>query len=140
MPDRELHALTSLRRLRRIETDAARRDLGEALARETALSVREQALREEMESARLPAGDFDRETFSVWWERKRAERAEIADAMRMSASQTAAARAVLATRRLAETAADDALAKVMTGRDLTVARKEQATLEDVARALKRAER
>jgi len=140
MSDGDLHALTSLCRLRRAETDAARRDLGEALAREIALSTRDQAMREELEAARQGAGDFDREAFTVWWARKRADRSEIAEAMRIAASQTAAARAVLATRRLAETAAGDALAKEITARDLTVARRDQAMLEDVARALKRAER
>jgi hypothetical protein len=94
----------------------------------------------ELKAARLGAGDFDREAFSAWWARKRSEHGEIGSAIKLAAAQSAAARAVLATRRLAETAADDALAKEMTTRALTAAKSEQAMLEDVARALKRVRR
>ena len=40
----EIRALTALRRLRHLEADAARRDLGEALAAETALAARDAAI------------------------------------------------------------------------------------------------
>jgi hypothetical protein len=138
MPDPELRTLTALRRLRRVETDEARRDLGVALAQETALAARDEAMRGELEAARQVPGDFDRDVFSAWWSRMRNERDKLADVMRQAEIRTAATRTVLANRRVAETAAEDALAHEVSARELTTARRDQAMLEDVARALKRA--
>ena len=67
MPDPDLGALTALRRLRRVETDAARRDLGEAVTQEMALVARDAALGRELDEARQFAGDFDREAFAAWF-------------------------------------------------------------------------
>jgi hypothetical protein len=136
MPDPDLHALTALRRLRRAETDQARRELGEALGREMALAARSEAIRRELDAARQVEGDFDREAFSAWWERMRVERARLADAAQTAEARTAAARSMLANRRVAETAAEDALARELGAREAALARHEQAVLEDVARALK----
>jgi hypothetical protein len=130
-----MHTLTALCRVRRVETEQARRDLGVALAQETALAARDEAMRCELETARRVLGEFDREAFSAWWERMRIERARLADAMLTAEARAAAARIVLANRRVAETAAKDALAREVTAHDLTVARREQGMLEDVARAL-----
>ena len=138
MPDPDLRTLTALRRLRRVETDEARRDLGEALAQETALATQDEATRGELEAARQVSGEFDRDAFSAWWARMRSERGKLADAMRQAEIRTAATRTVLANRRVAETAAEDALAREMSAREVTMARRDQAVLEDVARALKRA--
>lgn len=138
MPDPDLGALTALRRLRHVETDAARRDLGDALTRETALASRDSALRRELDEARRHSGDFDREAFIVWFERKQGERAHLADAIRDARSNTAAARGVLARRRVAETACEEALASAMAARAAAVAHREQVILEDVSRALKHA--
>jgi hypothetical protein len=138
MPDPNLGALTALRRLRHVETDAARRDLGEALTQETALAARDAALVQELTEARQIAGEFDRETFAAWFARMRAERSRLTDAMREAEARTAAARATLAQRRVAETAAEEALAGALAAREATMARREQVILEDVARALKRA--
>src|SRR5271156_2997759 len=71
VPDPDLRTLTALRRLRRVETDEARRDLGVALAQETALAARDEAMRGELEAARQVSGDFDRDAFSAWWARMR---------------------------------------------------------------------
>jgi hypothetical protein len=138
MPDPDLRILTALRRLRRVETDEARRDLGEALAQETTFATQDEAMRGELEAARQVSGEFDRDAFSAWWARMRSERGKLADAMRQAEIRTAATRTVLANRRVAETAAEDALAREVSAREVTIARRDQAVLEDVARALKRA--
>src|SRR5580700_8062585 len=98
MPDPDINALTALRRLRHVETDAARRDLGEALSRETALAAQDGALAREVVEARGLSGDFDRETFVAWLGRVRTERAQLAGAMRDAASHTETARTTLAHR------------------------------------------
>jgi hypothetical protein len=138
MAQSELRALTVLRRLRRVETDAARRDLGEALAREVGLAEREAAIAREVGEESRISGDFDRQTFFAWLGRMRIERAGLADALRDAEVRTAAARATLAYRRVAETAAGHALAREITAREVASARRDQLMLEDVARALKRA--
>jgi hypothetical protein len=138
MPDPNRRALTALRRLRRVETDAARRDLGEAIAQETEIMTREAAMREELDAARRMTGDFDREAFSAWLRRTRAERTWLADALKDAAARTAASRTALAQRRVAETAAEEALASEVAARQAETARRDQVALEDVARALKRA--
>ena len=139
MPDPDLHALTALRRLRHAETDAARRDLGEAVARETALAERHAALVGKLDAARRISGDFDRDAFVVWFGRMLTQRTQIVDAMRDAAAQTAAAQVTLAQRRVAETAAETALATAKTAQATAVAQREQVMLEDAARALKRAD-
>ena len=138
MPDPDLGALTALRRLRHVETEAARRDLGDTLTRETALAARNQALRQELDEARQHSGDFDRDAFISWFTQKLAERAGLADAVRDAEACTAAARTNLARRRVAETAAEEALAAAIVVREAAVAHREQVMLEDVSRALKRA--
>jgi hypothetical protein len=138
MPDPDLGALTALRRLRHVETDAARRDLGDTLTLEIALAERDGAVRRELDEARQYAGDFDREAFIAWFGQKLTERAHLADATREAEARTAAARTTLARRRVAETAAEEALAIAIVARDAVVARREQVMLEDVSRALKRA--
>jgi hypothetical protein len=138
MPDPDQRALSALRRLRHAETDAARRDLGEALARETALAERHAALVGELDAARRISGDFDREAFVAWFGRRRAERERLAAALQQAGALTAAARASLARRRGAETAAEAALAAAKAALATALAQREQVMLEDVARALKRA--
>jgi len=138
MPDPDLHALTALRRLRHAETDAARRDLGESVARETALAERHAALVRELDAARQISGDFDREAFAAWFGRMRTERERLAAASQEAGALTAAARATLAQRRVAETAAETALAAAKSAQAAAIAQREQVMLEDVARALKRA--
>lgn len=137
MPDPDIGALTALRRLRRVESDAARRDLGEALTRETALAARDDAIGRELNEARGISGDFDREAFAAWFGRMRAERARLADAIREAAVRTGVARTELAQRRVAEMAAEEALAAAVAAREAEVAHREQVMLEDVARTLKR---
>ena len=138
MPEPDQRALSALRRLRHAETEAARRDLGEALARETALAERHAALVGELDAARRISGDFDREAFVAWFGRMRAERERLAAAVHGAGALTAAARATLAQRRVAETAAETALATAKAAQATAVAQREQVILEDVARALKRA--
>jgi hypothetical protein len=137
MPQRELQVLTALGRMRRVETDEARRHLGEALAQETALEARDAAIGRELDAAMRLTGDFDRQAFFAWLGRKRGERAEVSTAMRAAEARTAAARSVLAHRRVAETAAEEALARTAAAREADVARRDQVMLEDVARALRR---
>jgi hypothetical protein len=138
MPEPDLRALTALHRLRRIETDEARRDLGEALTHETVLADRDAAIGAALGEARRMSGDFDREAFSAWLTRMHAERGLLMDAVRGAEARTAAARLTLAHRRLAETAADEALARAVVAAEVVVAQRDQVMLEDVARALKRA--
>ncbi|MGA3005805.1 MAG: hypothetical protein ABSE20_29235 [Acetobacteraceae bacterium] len=136
MPDPDIGALTALRRLRHVETDAARRDLGEALTRETALAARDNALAQELAEARQLSGDFDREAFVAWFGRVRTERARLAEAMQEAISHIEKARTTLAHRRVAETAAEAGLAEAVSAQKTAAGRREQVMLEDVARALK----
>jgi len=138
MADLRLRALNVLRRLRRVETDGARRELGDALAREAAIARQNDAIARELEQARQVSGYFDREAFSAWFDRMSTERARVAASMLEAETRTAASRAGLAHRRVAQTAAEDALAREATAREAEVARRDQLILEDVARALKRA--
>lgn len=140
MADPDLSTLTALRRLRRAETDAARRDLGAAVTGETALAARDTALRRELDTARQAAGEFDREAFVAWFGRMRAERARLADAIREAEAHTAAMRTTLAHRRVAETAAEAALTSALAAKAAAAARREQVVLEDVARAMRRGAR
>ena len=132
----ELRMLTALCRLRRIETDAARRALGAALAEETALAKRATEIGAELGAARRMAGEFDREAFAAWFGRMRADRAHLEEALRAAEAHTAAAQSHLAQSRVAETAAGDALAAAKARRDAAMARGDQLVLEDVARALR----
>jgi hypothetical protein len=134
----DLRAFTVLCRLRRVETDEARRDLGEALTQETELAARDEAIGREIGEARQIQGEFDRDAFSAWFGRMRAERARLADATLKAEARTAAARSELANRRVAQTAAEEALGTAVAARDADVARRDQLMLEDVARALRRA--
>lgn len=136
MPESSLGALTALHRLRHAETDAARRDLGEALAREAALSAQDDALRRELADAHRIPVDFDREAFAAFLGRMRAERARLADVMREAAARTTSAQTVLARRRAAEIVAGSALASALAARNSAAARREQVALEDIARVLK----
>jgi hypothetical protein len=137
MPDPDIGALTALRRLRHAETDSARRDLGAALTRETALATEESALAQELAEARQFSGDFDREAFAAWLGRVRAQRVRLADAIREAASHAETARTMLAHRRVAETTAETALADAVAAQQAMAAQREQVMLEDVARTLKR---
>jgi len=116
----------------------ARRGLGDAVILETALAARDDAMGRELDAAREIVGDFDREAFTAWFFRMRDERARLADAMHDAESRTAAARTILAQRRVAETAAEEALAGAVAAKEAASARRDQIMLEDVARALKRA--
>jgi hypothetical protein len=136
VPDLNLNALTSLCRLRRVETDAARRDLGDAMSQETALASRIAAMEREADDARRVSGPFDREAFAAWFARMLDLRVRLTAAMRDAEVQSTVARTTLAHRRVAETAAEEALAAAMTAREADVTRREQLALEDVARALR----
>ena len=136
MPEPNVRALTALRRMRKIETDSARRGLAEALAAEVALAARDAAIAAEVETARQFTGDFDRQSFFHWLERMRTERTRLAEALRSAEARTAAARVALARRRVAETAAEQALDRAALSQAAEAARRDQVMLEDVARALK----
>jgi hypothetical protein len=138
MAESNLRALTALRRLRKIETDAARGDLAQTLAAEVALAARDAAVAAEVETARLFTGDFDRQSFFHWLERMRTERTRLAESLLAAEAGTAAARAALAGRRVAETAAEQALDRAALAKAAEAARRDQVMLEDVARTLKRA--
>ena len=138
MPNADLRALTALHRLRRVETGEARRALAGALARQMELTEWDNAIGTEIVQARDASGDFDRETFSVWLERMRTKRLQLADAIRSAETATRTARADLGHRRMAETAIEEMLAGAMTARDAALARRDQVILEDAARALKTA--
>ena len=138
MSDAKIRALKILCRLRQVETDEARRGLGETMARETALAANEAAMEGELKSAREVTGDFDRDAFSAWFERKVTERARLSGAIRDAEACTLTARSELSNRRVAETAAKETLAREILALETATERREQIMLEDVARALKRA--
>jgi hypothetical protein len=140
MPDSNIRALTALRRLRKVETDAARSDLGETLAEETALAARDAAIEGEVEAARQLTGDFDRQGFFHWLARMRTERSQLATALLAAEVRIAAARLELAHRRVAETSAEQALAQAVLTREAEAAGRGQVMLEDVSRALRWAAR
>lgn len=138
MADANLRALASLRRLRHVETDEARRELSEALAQETALAEGDAAMRLELDAALRMTGYFDREAFAAWLSGMRSKRAKLADALRDADARTSAVRTALAHRRVAETAAEEVLARGVAALRAEEARRDQVTLEDVSRALRRA--
>lgn len=125
--------LANLVRLRRLETDAARRDLAQALAEEGAILARDSALAAEVASVRA-AGDVpDREILAAWLARRGAERADLAESLRVAAGRTAAVRAGLTGRRMAETAADEAFAAARAAAARLDQGRSQVGLEDAAR-------
>ena len=136
MPDGTTRALIALCRLRRVRTDSARRDLAQAVARERAVVEREAGLTRAMDDARRIDDGFDREVYSRWFARMIAERQRMGEMRAEAAALTAAERAELARRRVAETAAEDAVARRMAEAELITARRDQATLEEIARAIR----
>ncbi len=126
-----LKVLNVVFRARKVETDTARRALGDASGHETALAARE------MDAARGVPGDFDRDAFVAWFRRMRALRDQLAETMREAAARTETARTDLARRRLAETAAEEAVARAVAEHAAVAQHRDQVILEDVARALKR---
>jgi hypothetical protein len=138
MASAALRTLTSLRRLRHIETDEARRDLAEALAKETALAERAEAIDRQVASERAAPNDYDREALAAFLNRMRVERTRLTVALTLAEANTEAARTLLANRRVAETAAEEALAQVVAAQAAEAAHREQIMLEDVARALRSA--
>ena len=133
----EIRALTALRRLRHLEADAARRDLGEALAAETVLAARDAAIARELGDARSIIGEYDRDAFGAFLARARAERTVLAGAMREAEARTGAAREALTRQRLAARAAEEVWNRATAARAAEAARKDQHEMEDVARAMRR---
>lgn len=129
--------LTILRRLRRAETDVSRRELGDATAHEATALAHQMTLTRQINEAREFADDFDREAFAAWFGRALAELSRLANATHDAAARTAAARADLAARRMAETAAENALTAAMAERAAEMDKREQLESEDAARASKR---
>ena len=137
MTTRAIHALTALCRLRRIETDTARRALAGALAWETKLTDQEQAIAREVSEARRVTGEYDRDGFAAWLARMRGERARLAAESEAAQTRTVRSRAALAQGRVAEQAAGEALARAHAAWAMEMARRDQVMLEDVARAISR---
>jgi hypothetical protein len=102
------------------------------------LATKQTALQAELGKARRTPGDFDREVFAAWYARMTRESTRLAAEARDAEARTGVARTALANRRVAETAAEDALAREVAARDAIEARRDQAMLEDAARALKQA--
>ena len=132
-----LRPLLALRRLRQLELDEARRVLAEALAHEAALTRRDADLARDVADARAVTGAYDPEAFNAFLARIRAERELIAEAACAAAARVESARGGLASRRVAEAAADDALARAHEILTAEMMRRDQLMLEDVARALRR---
>jgi hypothetical protein len=110
------------------------------MAEEAAFAAREEALGQELDAARQLAGEFDRETFAAWFSRTRTEWERLAGESRAAMQRATEARLLLARRRVAETAADEALARAEALKRAAVAHREQLMLEDVARTLKQVTR
>ena len=139
MTDPVRRSLIALRRLRRVRTDEARRDLSEVLGSEAALLARDAALAEALENARRLTGDFDRDSLAAWRRRVTMERDSLAGALRDAAARTAAARDALAAQRAAETVTADVIARLAAESASESERRDQIVLEDTSRALGRRE-
>lgn len=137
MVDPGSHALASLERLRRLETGEARRALAVALAREATLEAEIAGIEERIAAARRCDEVFDRESFAAWLARMAAKRMGLAQSQNAAAEATAAARRQLVDRSMAETAAKDALALARSKQSAAEARRDQAILEEAARAIRR---
>ena len=125
--------LANLVRLRRLETDAARRDLAQALAEEGAILARDSALAAEIARVRAAGEVPDREILAAWLARQSAERTRLAENLRVAEGRTAAVRAGLSGRRMAETAADEAFAAARAEAARVDQGRSQVGLEDAAR-------
>lgn len=132
--DSRLRTLNAVRRLRHVETNEARRDLAAALARESVLADQDAAIVRDIAVARQIDGDFDREALAAWLMRIRVERDRLAAEMPAAIVRTAEARSVLAGRRMAENAAEEAGSAAAKALETAAARRDQTMLEDVARA------
>ena len=140
MSDTTLRTLNALRRVRRAETGESRRVMAEALAGAAAIEAEDAAIAQSIAKARHATGDFDRDSFAAWLMRMLAERTRLATAAHAATHRIDTARAELAQRRLTQTAVDDAVAAAEAVRDTETARRDQAMLEDTARAISRVSR
>ena len=129
-------ALAALRRLRHLETDEARRALAEALTGETAIMEQEAAITREVTAARAITGAYDQQAYALWIARVATERTRFGHLLREAGERTADARAALAARRMAETAAEEALERAREARATEEAHRDQVMLEDISRSLR----
>ena len=120
-----------------METGEARRALAAALTREAVLAEEESTIEDMVASARRRDEVFDRESFAAWLASMTEKRAGLARTRSAAAAETATARRMLANRTMAETAVEDALALARANWLKAEAHRDQAMLEDAARAIRR---
>lgn len=132
--------LATVARVRRIETDTARRALAIALAREADLARRAAGAEGALAAARTMTEPFDQQTFSAYVSRVTQERSRLLAASKAAETETDLARAALAARRMAETVASEALAGARRSEDHALSQRTQTALEDAARGRPRGHR
>ena len=129
--------LTGLARLRRFETEAARRDLAHALAEVADLDARAARIDAAIAAARADPVPLDRDGFAAWLMALRLEQARLAQERAAMEARIAAARDALTRRRRTETVTAGAQAAVMMEERLAAEGRARTELEDLVRAGRR---
>ena len=125
MPARD--PLAVLARLRRLETDQARRFLAERVARSVAAAAREEAA---TATIAAEAATCQPEAFGAWLTRGLAERARAAHLAELAEREAEAARAALAEARARQRAVERLVEDRARAAARAAARAEQAALDD----------
>lgn len=134
--------LLAVVRLRRMALDDASREFAECLRRETAAqqaaaAVEAAIVREADAATSLAADDAVVEAFGTWLKRARADLRAAQTAHEDAEIETTRARAVLQAARAAVKAAEQMLAEKQASRQATLARREQAALDETGQRSRR---
>ncbi len=121
--------LRALARLRRLETDAAKRRLGEAFGRLATAEAREDTAAGALRREAAAGGPAD---YGLWLRRGLAEQDRAALARGFAESAAATARALLAEARAAERGLEALREARRTAAARLAGRREQAALDDAA--------
>ena len=137
-------ALQALLRIRRLASDEARRNLGEAqapeaLAQEAADAMEREIARETALACSLEADDAVVEAFGAWLPGARTRAAASRSAADRAAADTARARAGLKLARSGLEAAEALAAEQHAAKNEADARREQHSLDDLAQRQRGAE-
>jgi hypothetical protein len=129
--------LAGLARLRRFETEAARRDLAHALTDAADLDARAARIDAAIAAARADPVPLDRDGFAAWMMALRLEQTRLAQERAAMEARIAAARDALTRRRRRETVTAGALTAVMMEERLAAEGRARTELEDLVRAGRR---
>ncbi len=135
MPD----PMTAVARLRHLAVDEAMRALSACVTAETeaasALATLEAAIKAETEAAEAAGtDDLAVEAFGRWLRQATAQRTALEAALVRAETQSAEARAVLASSRAEARAVDELRARQAADRQTEAARREQAVLDEAGTA------